>query len=316
MFDPKFGMWSYSSVNQMCLMVNPMSASIFPDEYKRYFRFVGRVLGKAVFDRQLVNGHLVRHLYKHILGFPLSVNDLELLLDSTTFKSINSLKELKESGGDVSDLCLDFTVIEEVVGMKVEKELVPGGGDIMVTNDNLNLYLEEYTKYHLLERTKDQITELLLGFYDVMDEGALLIFDFQELELLLCGVSKIDMSDWRENTLYSGLLARGKNQVVEWFWSVVENDFDDTLRSRLLQFVTGSAGVPAGGFSVLQGPTNSDGNGIIQKFTIHGVAVKDCLYPRAHTCFNRIDLPLYSSRAELSDKLKVAVQLESGFDLE
>jgi hypothetical protein len=83
---------------------------------------------------------------------------------------------------------------------------------------------------------------------------------------------------------------------------VVENDFDQEMKARLLQFVTGTSGVPSGGFSVLQGV---DGN--IRKFTIHGVDKDTQVFPRAHTCFNRIDLPNYATKKELYDQLKTVV---------
>jgi hypothetical protein len=44
-----------------------------------YYRFLGRVMGKALFDGQLVAGHLVQYLYKHILGWPISFSDLEMV---------------------------------------------------------------------------------------------------------------------------------------------------------------------------------------------------------------------------------------------
>ena len=70
--------------------------------------------------------------------------------------------------------------------------------------------------------------------------------------------------------------------------------------------------MPARGFGVLQG---NDGN--IRRFTIHGVPLGVCLYPRAHTVFNRIDLPLYQSKDELREKLMLAVMMAAtGFDIE
>jgi len=75
---------------------------------------------------------------------------------------------------------------------------------------------------------------------------------------------------------------------------------------------TGTSGVPARGFGVLQG---NDGN--VRKFTIHSVDKQMCMYPRSHTCFNRIDLPLYDSKEELSEKLNLAVTMvATGFDIE
>ena len=41
------------------------------------------------------------------------------------------------------------------------------------------------------------------------------------------------------------------------------------------------------------------------------------VFPRAHTCFNRIDLPLYKTKAEFSKYLNLAICMEAtGFDIE
>merc|ERR1712151_1281981 len=130
----------------------------------------------------------------------------------------------------------------------------------------------------------------------------------------MCGLPEIDMEDWKANTEYSGTVkGRGKNhRVVKWFWEVVEEDFDQAMKATLLQFATGTSGVPSRGFSVLQG---NDGD--IRKFAVHGVDTSVFLYPRAHTCFNRIDLPNYSSKKEMYNKLKTAITLSGvGFDME
>jgi E3 ubiquitin-protein ligase NEDD4 len=157
------------------------------------------------------------------------------------------------------------------------------------------------------------MNELLLGFFDVIPEPLLTIFDFQELELLMCGLPEIDLDDWMENTEYSGEYdgTDGDHEACIWFWEVVQ-ELDQEFKARLLQFVTGTSGVPARGFGVLQG---NDGN--VRKFTIHGVHLNVCIYPRAHTCFNRIDLPMYTSKEELREKLKLAVTMvATGFDIE
>merc|ERR1712232_1284689 len=133
------------------------------------------------------------------------------------------------------------------MGVRRDVELIPGGNMKEVTAENLPQYLEANLRYRLLDRTKPQLRELLLGFFDVVPEPALTVFDPNELELILCGLPTIDMEDWEENTIYSGTFeSKGKrNQVVEWFWDVVRNDFDREMRARLLQFVTGTSGVPA-----------------------------------------------------------------------
>jgi len=70
--------------------------------------------------------------------------------------------------------------------------------------------------------------------------------------------------------------------------------------------------VPSRGFSVLQG---NDGD--IRKFSIQGVSLGTLLFPRSHTCFNRIDLPMYKTKKDLREKLKLVVQIEpTGFTIE
>mmetsp|Transcript_50979 Transcript_50979/g.75645 ORF Transcript_50979/g.75645 Transcript_50979/m.75645 type:complete len:805 (-) Transcript_50979:602-3016(-) len=309
LFNPDNGLWKSSSANQMCMDINPTSEVSHPDDHLVYFRFLGRVMGKAMFDRQLVSGHMVQHLYKHLLGWPLTFEDLEMV-DEDFY---NNLKQLPTID-DVSMLCLDFTSTEDALGEMREIELVQGGADIEVTNENVPEYIECCLKYKLLGRIKPQLTELLLGFYDVIPEQLLTVFDFQEIELLMCGLPEIDIDDWKANTEYSGEYngIGGRHKVCKWFWEVVSEEFDQELKARLLQFVTGTSGVPARGFSVLQG-----NDGSIRTFTIHGIHLEMSLFPRAHTCFNRIDLPLYESKKDLKDKLQIALTMAAtGFDIE
>ena len=270
---------------------------------------MGRVIGRALFDRQLIKGHMVRMIYKHLLGWPITFEDVKAH-DEEYYQSLKKLTTMD----DVSCMCLDFTVTEERMGERVEKELMEGGSLKEVTNENLSEYLEANIKYRMFGRTLPQLTELLLGFFDVIPEPALTVFDANELELILCGLPTIDLVDWKTHTNYKGRFeTKGHtHQVVQWFWEVVEDDFDSEMRARLLQFCTGTSGVPLRGFSHLQG---IDGN--IKKFTIQGVDTNLCAYPRSHTCFNRIDLPVYSTKKELLEKLRISVTTSNtGFDIE
>jgi E3 ubiquitin-protein ligase NEDD4 len=234
-------------------------------------------MGKALFDRQLVSCHMAQHLYKHILAWPITFADLEQV-DEEYYHSLKQLVDLDKKGEDLANiLCMSFTTTQEVMGCKEEIELVEGGADIDVTNDNYPEYLEACLKYRMLDHVKAQLTELLLGFFEVIPEPLLTIFDSQELELLMCGLPEIDIDDWRENTEYSGAFedTGGYHEVCEWFWEVV-SELDQEMKARLLQFVTGTSGVPAAGFGVLQG---NDGN--IRPFTIHGVKLSSpCPFPR------------------------------------
>ena len=146
--------------------------------------------------------------------------------------------------------------------------------------------------------------------------------DSQELELLLCGLSTIDIADWKAHTEYEGVFASegASHRVVVWFWEVVEA-FSDEDRARLLQFVTGTSTPPAQGFKALQ-----SNDGYARVFSIHGLSLPSerqrakrpaCLWPKAHTCFNKIDLPNYDTREQLERMLTLCINMEiGGFTIE
>ena len=76
--------------------------------------------------------------------------------------------------------------------------------------------------------------------------------------------------------------------------------FDNNLRASFLQFVTGTSRVPSDGFKALRGMNGS------HKFTIQKDFGIEKL-PRAHTCFNQLDLPDYPSKEILIEKLTMAI---------
>jgi len=266
-------------------------------------------MGKALFEQQLVSGYMVPHFYKHLLGWPVTFEDLQLVDESIC----RSLKRIMEYADNAEHLCLNFTVCENVLGQIKEVPLVKNGENIDVTASNLPEYIECRVKYHLLERVKPQLTELLLGFFDVIDEALLTVFDFQELELLMCGLPEINTVDWQENTEYTGEFESlgSSHPVCKWFWEMVE-EHDQEYRARLLQFATGTSGVPSGGFAALQGPDRN-----VRKFSLNGVAKGNEHFPNGRTCFNRIDLPVYTEKKNLKKNLTVALEMAaSGFGIE
>lgn len=97
--------------------------------------------------------------------------------------------------------------------------------------------------------------------------------------------------------------------IIQWFWTVIEHKFDNDQRLRLLQFVTGTSSIPYEGFEALRG-SNGPRRFCIEKWG------KPTSLPRAHTCFNRLDLPPYSSFEVLFEKLLLAVEESASFGIE
>jgi hypothetical protein len=65
MFNPNYAL--FTSTEDGCTFQPNPNSSINPDHLS-YFRFVGRIVGKAVLDGFLLDAHFTRSLYKHMLG--------------------------------------------------------------------------------------------------------------------------------------------------------------------------------------------------------------------------------------------------------
>ncbi|KZS10685.1 E3 ubiquitin-protein ligase SMURF2 [Daphnia magna] len=157
---------------------------------------------------------------------------------------------------------------------------------------------------------EQQFLSLQKGFHELIPANLLRPFDERELELLIGGICKIDTADWQANTRLKHCTA--ETPVVQWFWQIVES-YSEELRARLLQFVTGSSRVPLQGFKALQGSTGASGPRL---FTIHLIDAPCENLPKAHTCFNRLDLPPYPSYEKMHEKLTQAVEETCGFAVE
>ncbi|XP_070542382.1 E3 ubiquitin-protein ligase NEDD4-like isoform X2 [Ptychodera flava] len=298
MFNPYYGLFEYSATDNYTLQINPNSG-LCNEDHLSYFKFVGRVAGMAVYHGKLLDGFFIRPFYKMMIAKKITLHDME----SVDSEYYNSLKWITEN--DPEDLDLTFCVDEELFGQTVTKELVPGGSDMRVTNQNKRKYIERVIEWRFASRVQSQMAAFMDGFTDLIQLDLLRIFDENEVELLLSGLGDIDVNDWRKNTVYRGEY-HANHLIIQWFWRAVLS-FDNEKRARLLQFVTGTSRVPMNGFAELYGSNGP------QKFCIEKWGTPTSL-PRAHTCFNRLDLPAYTTYQELLDKLTIATENTEGFE--
>ncbi|KRX96767.1 E3 ubiquitin-protein ligase NEDD4, partial [Trichinella pseudospiralis] len=124
MFNPYYGLFEYSAMDNYTLQINPNSG-LCNDDHLSYFRFVGRVMGIALHHGKLLDAFFIRPFYKMMLGKPICLNDME----SVDSEYYNSLLWIEDN--DPSELELRFVVDEEVFGVTQTRELKPGGADIL-----------------------------------------------------------------------------------------------------------------------------------------------------------------------------------------
>jgi E3 ubiquitin-protein ligase HUWE1 len=209
---------------------------------------------------------------------------------------------------DAEMLCQVFVLSSKFFGEDNDVELKPGGKEIDVTNDNKYEYCHLVLKYRLYECIKAQIDAFLQGFHDLIPRDLIKIFDHKELELLISGLPTVDILDLSENVIYKNYSKQ--SNVIRWLWEILE-EFKNAERAEFLSFVTGSSKVPVEGFKGLRGQ-----NGV-QKVEIIKMPCSnpDKRLPQAHTCFFQLDLPEYSSKEILKNRILLAIKEGKTFNI-
>jgi hypothetical protein len=155
MFNPNYALFKPTH-DGATFQPNPISA--VNQDHLDYFKFVGRVIGKAIADGQLMDVFFTRSFYKHILGIPVNNQDMQSI-DPEYYKNFTQILnyDLETLG-----LEMNFETDVEYFGRKDTYELKPGGKNIAVTEDNKREYVSLMCKYKMTSAIKDQIRNFLL----------------------------------------------------------------------------------------------------------------------------------------------------------
>ncbi|KAM0990844.1 hypothetical protein ACFX2C_009305 [Malus domestica] len=307
-FAPDYGLFSQTSTSDRLLM--PNASARFLENGIQMIEFLGRVVGKALYEGILLDYSFSHVFVQKLLGRYSFLDELSTL-DPELYKN---LMYVKHYDGDVEELCLDFTVTEESFGKRHVIELKPGGKDTTVTNKNKMQYIHAIADYKLNRQIFPFSNAFYRGLADLISPSSLKLFNAGEFNQLLSGGNHdIDVDDLRKNTRYTGGYSDG-SRTIKIFWEVMKG-FEPKERCMLLKFVTSCSRAPLLGFKHLQ-PT----------FTIHKVAcdipVWDTMrghdverLPSASTCYNTLKLPTYKRPSTLRDKLLYAISSNAGFEL-
>ncbi|KAJ4169349.1 E3 ubiquitin-protein ligase tom1 [Fusarium falciforme] len=314
MFDPNYVLFIPVSSDRTTFHPNKLSG--INDEHLMFFKFIGRIIGKALYEGRVLDCYFSRAVYKRILGKSVSVKDMESF-DPDYYKSLCWMLD-----NDITDIITEtFSVEDDEFGVTNVVDLIPNGREIAVTEENKHDYVRLVVEHKLLSSVKEQMAHFLQGkissyryqeniltkspgFHDIIPAELISIFNEQELELLISGLPDIDIDDWKSNTEYHNY--NPSSQQIQWFWRALRS-FDKEERAKLLQFVTGTSKVPLNGFKELEGM-----NGV-NRFNIHrDYGNKDRL-PSSHTCFNQLDLPEYESYDQLRSQIIKAITAGSEY---
>lgn len=269
MLNPDYCLFR-TSVSGGTHTINPYSS--YNDQHLLYFEFIGKIVAKAIFDNKLLECYFTRALYKQILGRQVKANDLEAE-DPDHYKNLRFLLD-----NDVALLGYDqnFSVEIDRFGSLEEVVLKPGGADLVVTNENKQEYVQLVCENKLTASIKQQLDEFLKGFYSIIPQNLISMFDEQELELLISGIADIDIDDLRGNTEYYKY--NHSSLQVQWFWRALRS-FDKADKAKFLQFVTGTSHVQKNCKSRNLNTMSNKGSNFLSKWSRISLFFLTFLYP-------------------------------------
>ncbi|XP_016973174.1 ubiquitin-protein ligase E3B isoform X2 [Drosophila rhopaloa] len=324
-FDPSLNLFKTTSDQRLY----PSPISYVQDNHLQLFEFVGRMLGKAVYEGIVVDVPFASFFLSQLLGQTqqalYSCMDELPSLDNELYRSLTFIKHYKQ---DVADLNLTFSVDQDVMGKIVTHELHPGGKARVVNDHNKLVYIHYMAFFHMNTQIREQTIAFNRGFRSIVNPEWLSLFSPPELQRLISGDTvPLDLKDLRKHTQYYGGF-HDSHRVVGWLWDILAKDFTEDERKLFLKFVTSCSKPPLLGFAHLEPPfsircvevgddedTGDTIGSVIRGFFT--IRKKDPLnrLPTSSTCFNLLKLPNYQKKSTLRDKLRYAVSSNTGFEL-
>ncbi|KAM4809996.1 ubiquitin-protein ligase E3B [Rhinophrynus dorsalis] len=325
-FDPALNLFKTTSSGDR---LYPSPTSYIHENYLQLFEFVGKMLGKAVYEGIVVDVPFASFFLSQLLGhhhsiFYSSVDELPSL-DSEFYKNLTSIKRYD---GDISDLGLTLSYDEDVMGQLVCHELIPGGKSIPVTNENKISYIHLMAHFRMHTQIKNQTVALINGFRSIIRPEWIRMFSAPELQRLISGDNaEIDLDDLKKHTVYYGGF-HGSHRVIIWLWDILANDFTSEEKAMFLKFVTSCSRPPLLGFAYLKPPfsircvevsddqdTGDTLGSVLRGFFTIRKREPGGRLPTSSTCFNLLKLPNYSKKMILREKLRYAISMNTGFEL-
>ncbi|ELW70193.1 putative E3 ubiquitin-protein ligase HERC3 [Tupaia chinensis] len=292
LLNPIYGMFTYYQDSNLLWF----SDTCFVEH--NWFHLIGITCGLAIYNSTVVDLHFPLALYKKLLNVKPSLEDLKEL-SPTEGRSLQEL--LDYPGEDVEEtFCLNFTICRESYGVIEQKKLIPGGDKVTVCKDNRQEFVDAYVNYVFQISVHEWYTAFSSGFLKVCGGKVLELFQPSELRAMMVGNSNYNWEELEETAIYKGDYS-ATHPTVKLFWETF-HEFPLEKKKKFLLFLTGSDRIPIYGMASLQ-------------IVIQSTASGEEYLPVAHTCYNLLDLPKYSSKEILSARLTQALDNYEGFSL-
>ncbi|KAG8134391.1 hypothetical protein E2320_007524 [Naja naja] len=238
------------------------------------------------------------------IPFPLAVFK-KLLNKKPTLSDVKELSPvlgrvlqtvLERDHDDLEDMCqLCYSISWD----SKDVDLIENGIMTAVNNANKKDFVDKYVDYIFNKSVDDVFSEFKRGFYKVLDEQLVGIFEPEQLMEVAIGNANYDWDLYEKSAVYWDIYSP-THPTIKMFWEVFhELSLED--KKHFLVFVCGSDRIPVTGME-------------FWKITICPPASpSEDLIPEAWICQCVFVLPLYSTKQKLKEKLLQAISNNRGF---
>ncbi|XP_078259608.1 putative E3 ubiquitin-protein ligase HERC3 isoform X3 [Rhinoraja longicauda] len=258
------------------------------------FRLVGILCGIALSNGHVANLHFPLALYKKLLHVQPTLEDLKEF-SPTEGKSLQYVLDYEYDDIE-EELDQTFTVIKGTEdGTIVVQELIADGANILVQKHNRKQFVEALVDYKLNTAVEKQFSAFSEGFRRGFPLPIVDLFLPEELKAIIHGNTNYEWELLEKNAVYSGYIPT--DRIIQYFWEVFESLLEEE-KKQLIAFLSGTERIPAGGI----------GRFIITIFRPRNLYDPDLSYPRVYTCTKSLELPNYSNKDLLRERLLHAIE--------
>jgi len=269
--------------------------SFVSSTHLEWFKFLGVLIGVSLRTKGVLEINMPSLIWKPLCGEEPTIQDL-VDIDNLAVKALDAIRNIDQTGVDreaFADLFFEKFTTHLADGSEVP--ICPGGENIDLTWDNRHEYcdLVIQTQMHAFDR---QVEAIRKGIAMIVPSRILDgYFSWQQLELMVCGRTTMDVELLRSQTSYGDPYS-STHETIGFLWRVIE-EMDAEEHGLLLRFVWGRSRLPL--------TASSFG----RKFQIDSTYYEpyDIHLPQASTCFFNLKLPRYSTYEITKEKVLYAI---------
>ncbi|MEN2497602.1 MAG: WW domain containing E3 ubiquitin protein ligase 1, partial [Marteilia pararefringens] len=301
LFKPENGVFCKISDKSDYLMLNPVNFK------PSYLKALGRLIALCIFQQKNMAHGPSLIFFKNLARRHIVLSDTREV-DEEFYQ--NNLY-LLENDIDEMDLGLSFTAEMPLPdGASRTIELVPGGENITVTDENKAKYVNLLVSWNYKGIYQRHFDVIINEVTSIIPLEILTSLKSAELQFVICGLSEIDIDDWEKNTVYQDY--DEKSVTIQHFWQCLRS-LPSADVAKIKYFATGTTSVPPGGFADLKSMNKP------MKFNIKRIPIitnlQQAPLPLSHACFNKLELPDYKNYDVLVEKLMFAAKETNSFEL-